>query len=32
MTISPQEYEFVNTVAETFNIPAEEFALTEVLY
>lgn len=25
--ISPQEYEFVNTVAETFNIPAEEFAL-----
>ncbi len=25
--ISPQEYEFVNTVAETFNIPAEEFHL-----
>lgn len=26
-TISPQEYEFVNTVAETFNIPSEEFHL-----
>ncbi|MBL7901417.1 MAG: ATP-binding cassette domain-containing protein [Bacteroidia bacterium] len=26
-TISPQEYEFVNTVAETFNIPSEEFQL-----
>ena len=25
--ISEQEYEFVNTVAETFNIPAEEFKL-----
>ncbi|HQQ95246.1 MAG TPA: ATP-binding cassette domain-containing protein [Bacteroidia bacterium] len=25
--ISPQEFEFVNTVAETFNIPADEFRL-----